>query len=333
MFTEGQQFRRTKSPIYLQWSKGIASSSEEKPAGFQIHSFKTKAHIGFVSTALNEQKESVEFSSILIEDTTVGAEVFRTLTGVFKASKSKLPLEIKYLCYACSLDNKEIIAAALEASFKRKIAIPNCFHIHLEKAIPTPEPILSQSAKSTQVPLSMRSRTIASGSRGDDIPQFLPTPHLSTIFKVGDTFHSKSTSSIYLMYAAEIDIENVMEVPMKEFGFKIFRSHEKDEIGYIVSNYLQKLGDIRIGAIWINKDMRCKGYGSKAMTTLVSLYTSKKIYFPEAKYFSFFTTRNNKAMLEVAQKVDFVNANPLGKQQLMALFSGMFFKKHFDNGK
>lgn len=162
-FKDSKPFRRNESPIYLQWSKGISTSSEENASGFQVHSFKTRTKIGFVCTKLDKKREAVDFSPFFIEDTTLAPEVFRTLSGIFKASKNsnKLPPEIKYLCHTCSVDNKETIYAAKEAGFKRKIAIPNYLQITLEKKLPIQEIMLSEVSNGKQ-PLDSTMKSVNS---------------------------------------------------------------------------------------------------------------------------------------------------------------------------
>lgn len=333
VFEDGQQFRREKSPIYLQWSKRVPTSSEGNPSGFQVNSFKTKSKIGLVCTKLDKKRESIDFSSFIIEDTTHSPEVFRTLNGIFKApkNKNKLPPEIQYLCHTCSIDNKEIIGAAKDAGFmESQLYFLNPSQIYLVKPILPEEPILPQITNDMQLPLAKSQEPVFSKPNSNSLSHPLPRSNVAGAFEVGKKYQSKKYSEIYVQYAAEIDIENVMEVPMKDFGFKVFRTSEKDEVGYVVPNYLPKLGEIRIGAVWINKALRCKGYGSKAIMTLLALCVSKKDYFPGVKNFSFYSTQENKSMLKVAQKIGFVETTSPDSQGLMFLFNGIFFKKPFD---
>lgn len=243
VFEDGQQFRREKSPIYLQWSKAIPTSSEDNLSGFQVNFFKTKSKIGLVCANLDRKRESVDFLSFIIEDTTHSAEVFRTLNGIFKApkNKNKLPPEIKYLCHTCSIDNKEIIGAAKEAGFmESQLYFLNPSQIYLVKPILPEEPILPQVTNDMQLPLAKSQQPVLSKPSSNSIPHPLPTSNVAGAFEAGKKYQSKKYSEIYLQYAAEIDMENVMEVPIKDFGFKVFRISEKDEIGYVIPNYLPK---------------------------------------------------------------------------------------------
>lgn len=333
IFRESKPFRRAQqqSPIYLQWSKGVEMQLEKNPPGFQVHSFATKAKIGFISTQLNKTRKSVDLTSVRIDDSTVGAEVFRTLLGIFKASKSKLPPEITYLCHTCSFDNKETIDSAKEAGFVESQRYSSSSQIHLEKEIPVQEPALSQESKGKQETSLKTTKPIAPSPIPDQ--SALPSsPFIdSTASTVGQKHPSKEYSDIYFQYAPDIDVENVMEVPMKGSGFKIFRKQEKDEIGYIVSRYLPKPGEIRICAIWINKNMRSKGYGSQAMRRLLALWTSKKSDYPAAKTFSVCTKKDNKAMIKIAKNIGFVETLQSGLEgDLDKVFGGILFTKPFE---
>lgn len=138
------------------------------------------------------------------------------------------------------------------------------------------------------------------------------TSAFSKAFQVGKKYQSNSNNDIYLQYSDDIDVRGALKDSQKEYGFKIFRTREKSEVGYILGDYWAPLAEIRIDAVWIDKDMRCKGYCTKAIRTLISLFISKHNYFSDAKNFIFWTKQENKAMMKVAQKVGFEKVEQKG---------------------
>jgi RimJ/RimL family protein N-acetyltransferase len=254
------------------------------------------------------------------------SKALRTLISLYRAKKVHFP-EAKCFSFYTTDNNKAMLKVAQKVEFEETASPDSQGLMSLFGGIFFKKPF------DKQMPLPRTNQIISSDSNFNSISQSLITHDVTTLFNVGETFSGKSNAHIYLKYAAEIDIENVMKQPIKKFGFKIFRTLEKDEIGYIVPNYFVTPGCIDIEAVWINKDMRHKNYCSEAIMAFMSTYMSKKVYFPEAKYFSFFTTENNKAMHRVAQKVNFVHAIPSKEIKLMVLCGGRFFRKPFDNGK
>ena len=164
-----------------------------------------------------------------------------------------------------------------------------------------------------QVTLLTPKQMLSSKTNTNIIPQLLPSPINSTPFKIGQTYQSGKNEDIYFQYAANINIESVMLQSLKRNGFKIFEdTKEKDEIGYIVPSYDATPGCIDIEAVWINKDMRHNNYGTQAVNTFMSLYLSKKNYFPDAKYFAAFVTADREAMISgLLKSVVLIKLSPL----------------------
>lgn len=133
-------------------------------------------------------------------------------------------------------------------------------------------------------------------------------------FEVGKIYHVDSHKDIYLKYSTVINPVDVSKISSLCEGFEIFRAQETARIGFLTYCYDKKLSEffnsIHIGAVWINPGMRCQGYASKALENFMSLCRLKKAYFSDAKYFSFFTMRDNAAMHRVAEKVGFDLTNP-----------------------
>lgn len=169
--------------------------------------------------------------------------------------------------------------------------------------------------------------TPSSAMESEELPSGSSTRSVSSIFKEGNQFRSRSNPDVYLEYADSIDAEKVFEFPVRYSGFKIFRTSKNDEIGYILPNYMPQQGEIRIGAVWINEDMRRKGYCTRAILTLFSVYTAKRNYFPAAKYFTFISKSDNQAMIKVAQKTAFTKADH--QDTFAAMLSGVTFKRSF----
>ena len=113
-------------------------------------------------------------------------------------------------------------------------------------------------------------------SNAMELEQPRPISNTLGVFKLESKHQCKRYPGIYFKYTSNIDVENVLKLPGKDFGFKIFRTQEKDEIGYIIPNYILNTGDVRIGSIWINENMRRNGYATKAIQTLIALWVAKK---------------------------------------------------------
>jgi len=328
IFAEGKLFSRTqhKSPIYLEWT----FSREKTAPGFYIHSYQKKEKIGFIKAILNESEGYIDFPQVQIEDPQIGSEVFNTLFGIFKASKQKLPSQVKSLRYICIPDEKENIGFAKDAGFiEKQMDLPHSAQIHLIKEIPQPEPIFQNPNTQPHV-LKETSPLFPSPQR---TLQSLPTSNLENAFKFGDIFRSRSHPYIYFKYDSGIDTTEVLEFAQIDNGFKIFRSQENDEIGYIVPNYTPNNGNICIGALWIKENLRRNGYGTQAIQILMSLLRNKKAFFPNAKYFSFYTTHENKAILKIAKKLQFSQEQNSNEISILALFAGLCFKKPFEENK
>ena len=339
IFTLDQQFRRTqaKSPIYLKWGTPSVQDDSENDLGFQIHVFKTKENIGFVKAEISEEKESVFLRVISLENKAHAAELLTTLAGIYKVYQSKLSQKIKYLLHVCGHQDNNLIDASHQTGFNQKIAIFSLNELCLEKKISPHQVPLEQYA-----PKAQKSFVKTAPQKCIDKPQSNSLSKMSSHFEdvrscslftgrtpfiVGQTYTDQKNNSIYLKYAEGIDLEAVMEVSTSQPGFKIFRSTQKDEIGYIVPNYLPELGEIRIGAVWIKENMRRRGYCLSAMRALMSLHLSKKTDFPQARLFTFYTTTDNGAMGRVAKTLNFRQRLPELDDIMALLFKSMFFTK------
>jgi len=129
--------------------------------------------------------------------------------------------------------------------------------------------------------------------------------HSAPLFEVGKVYKFKKTPEIYLQYAEEVNEEPVLGFRKIEYGFKIFKSDEEEEVGFIVSKYRPQNGDIHVEALWIKEERRRHGYGSTAMKTLMALHQFKKASLPQARYFSFYTDFKNEAMFKIAHNMGF----------------------------
>ena len=323
LFAKSKPFRRTQagSPLYLQWHD----------QGFTVRDFKSNVKLGFVETALDSKRQLVEIRSVTLQNPSQAPEVFKTLSGIFKASKTKLPPQICHLAYLCLKDDTKLLEAALADGFQETYLYSvNPSYTYLlkeiplknEEAHPTPLPSLETSQKSTsatflQKPLS---------------------PQASEPFVVNKKYCSKTGPNLYLTYSETIDIEKAVEISMVEKGFRLFKREGNQEIGFLAFRYLPEEKTLRLGALWIEVSARRQTYGTQAVNSFVAICTAKKELFPVAEHVSFLTTQDNLAMIALGKKTGFLpkeeNActdgalSPGGfKFLIRAVFKGIEYRK------
>lgn len=321
LIEEGQVFRRTKaqSPIFLQWSRTIQTPWEGKKPGFKVHAFHDKSQLGYITAETNVVRGYIDLSWVSMHSSEHMTEAFRTVLGAFKALKRHLSPEIQYLFHADTPENQPTVEMIKRAGFtESQQFLPSRSQIHLVAEIPT--------AEQRDPPLINLSSLRASLQEIENFPSEGATPE--ALFTVGTCYRHTASPGVFLKYVGDIDVEPVLEIPRKDFGFKIFREQEQDEIGFIVPRSLSS-GDIRIGAVWINQDVRCKGYCTQAILMVMALYQERSSLLPQARYFSFLTNTSNEAMLRVAQKVNFQENPSPDTNPLALLFGGRVFQRTF----
>lgn len=313
IFDQSKPFSRIQdnSPLCLHW----------QDQRFKVRDVKTKEDLGSVETALDSKRQLVEIRSVTLQDYAHAPEVFKTLSGIFKASKAELPPQICHLGYLCLKDDTKLLAAAVAAGFQETFLYPvNPSYTFLLKEIPLKNenarstPLLSLEAKKTDTHAFSLVKPVTSKS--------------SEPFMVHKKYCSKTGPNLYLTYSETINIEKVVEISMIAKGFRLFKMQGNQEIGFLAFNYVPEEKTVRLGALWIEAPSRRRTYGSQAVNSFVALCTAKKDLFPLAEHVSFLTTQDNQAMIALGKNTGFLQKVASNQPAPTSGFTGFEFFLH-----
>ncbi len=313
LFDKSKPFSRTQdnSPLCLYW----------QDQRFKVRDVKTKKDLGSVETDLDSKRQLVEIRLVTLQDPSHAPEVFKTLSGIFKASKAKLPPQICHLGYLCLKDDTKLLDAALADGFQETFLYSvNPSYKYLLKEIP----FKNEEVHPTPL-FSLETNHKATSATSLEKSLF---PKASQPLVVNKKYCSKTGPALYLTYSESIDIEKAVKISMIAKGFRLFKRTGDHEIGFLAFNYVPEEKTVRLGALWIEVPARKQTYGFQAVNSFVALCMAKKDLFPLAEHVSFLTTQDNQAMIALGKKAGFLQKVASNQPASTSGFAGFEFFLH-----